>query len=563
MRTSIFILLCIAGSIVGSAKSINGLINIVSLDIKPVMPGQPQSWYTVANGLSLNATTNPSAGDVQSRLVVQIRQGSNKFCGGSPATGISVSPFASRIFSAADMMPALSQCPSLNKGTYTICVQFFNDKNEPISAEACKEFAVEMEGPSGSTTTSTSSTTTTTTTTYSPPQNVSPADKKVFRGADLRSPLRFSWTPVKPLPQEKITYRLRIWKVEAGEEVKSVMSGKEELLTKDLANLTEATIESESLPCSSPACTYIWNVQALNSLRQPIGNNKGNSDPTAIVISDYIIRINDIKVSCTATPGVYSLMYSITNPNATTAKLTNFVVTSSTPGGATISTFSPPLNTTIAPANTLVITGTITASPLLSNICVGAEITDVANTFWKASRDTCIPVAPCKCDFCESPKTKITISGGSSVVNANNTITLTQPVTITTSPAKLIKSVRAELMYFEFIPESDECMPCNKDSKTFGNLTSGTMASVTGAGTDTHALLWNFFPPKSFTSATNAVMTFTFPPTVKCCSATIRWCIRYVITFADCTVCSKVVCYEKRKDGCATGNGNGNPNANN
>jgi hypothetical protein len=55
------------------------------------------------------------------------------------------------------------------------------------------------------------------------------------------------------------------------------------------------------------------------------------------------------------------------------------------------------------------------------------------------------------------------------------------------------------------------------------------------------------------------VITFTLPPSAKCC-VTIRWCIRYVITFSDCTVCSKVVCYEKKTPACTDGGPNPNTN---
>ena len=44
--------------------------------------------------------------------------------------------------------------------------------------------------------------------------------------------------------------------------------------------------------------------------------------------------------------------------------------------------------------------------------------------------------------------------------------------------------------------------------------------------------------------------TISMPPTVKCCAATLKWCIRYVITLEDCTVCNKLVCYTYNKKGC-------------
>ena len=193
-------------------------------------------------------------------------------------------------------------------------------------------------------------------------------------------------------------------------------------------------------------------------------------------------------------------------------------------------------------------------------MCIGAEITDLVNSFWKASKDTCANVEPCACDACSDKKLNINIQPTNNItINGNNTISFNQPITITTTPPKLIKSIKAELVYFEFIPESEDCMPCNKDSKTFGNFDNGTLANTTGVGGGTHSLQWDFAPPKNFSGGNNASITITLPPTVGCCNATIRWCIRYVVVFEDCTVCNKLVCYEKKKDGCAKNNNNNNP----
>ena len=163
----------------------------------------------------------------------------------------------------------------------------------------------------------------------------------------------------------------------------------------------------------------------------------------------------------------------------------------------------------------------------------------------------CDSVKACKCDACDEKKVKINIQPSNNIViNGNNTITLNQPISITTTPLKLVKSIKAELVYFDFTPESEDCLPCNKDSKTFGNFDNGT-----------HSQQWNYTPPKNFTNPTTVPVTITLPPTVKCCDATVRWCIRWVVTFEDCTVCNKLVCYEKKKDGCGKGipDNNNNP----
>ena len=401
-----------------------------------------------------------------------------------------------------------------------------------------------------------------------PPVNVFPEDKKNISLDDAKRSITFKWKQVDP-KQTGITYKLRVWQLMQGQTGIQAIKKNQPLATLDVDGngkadvLTDGKIEHLITgPCRPPyMCDFIWNVQAVNREGKPVGSNNGTSEPTMFLVSQYIVQLDSIKVACTANPAVYSFSYTITNPNAGTAKLSNFVATSSVSAGATLASFTPPLNTNIPASGQITITGTINSSLPLSNICIGAEITDLVNSFWKASRDTCVNVTPCKCDACSDHNLNINIQPTNNIViNGNNTLTLNQPITITTTPPKLIKSIKAELVYFEFVPESEDCLPCNKDSKTFGNFDNGTLAATTGVGGGTHSLQWNFAPPKNFAGGGNtAAITITLPPTVKCCDATIRWCIRYVVTFEDCTVCNKLVCYEKKKEGCA----NGNPNPNN
>lgn len=122
-----------------------------------------------------------------------------------------------------------------------------------------------------------------------------------------------------------------------------------------------------------------------------------------------------------------------------------------------------------------------------------------------------------------------------------SSISFNQPITIVATPPKTVKSIKAELVYFEMIPENDQCIPCDKDASLYGHFANGTN-SQTWSG------------PQSSLS-----INITTPVT-PCCSTTFRWCIRYVVEFSDCTVCSKVICYEKKKSGCVqTGGGHDDP----
>lgn len=303
----------------------------------------------------------------------------------------------------------------------------------------------------------------------------------------------------------------------------------------------KAAVDIYTGPCKPPyLCDFIWNVEAVTRHAGTAPQVIASSIPTMFMVTQYIIQIDSIKVNCTNTAGVYSFSYTITNPNPGPATLNVFTVTSSVPAGASIGTFTPPINTVINSGNQLTITGTINAAPNLSNICIGAEIKDVGNAFWKASKDTCVNVLPCKCELCDEKHFTLNVPTPAQISIANNTITFNQGITVTTTPPKTIKSVKAELVYFEMVPENDMCIPCNKDAANYGHFTNGTNSQQ-----------WNG-PQQSLN------INITTPQLTPCCSAVFKWCIRYKIEFTDCTTCNKLVCYEKKKEGCEKGNPNPN-----
>jgi hypothetical protein len=351
---------------------------------------------------------------------------------------------------------------------------------------------------------------------------------------------------VVPKPQEPVTYRLKVWQLMQGQNSTQAMRTNKPIVTKDVADITEATVSGiYTGPCRPPyLCDYVWNVQALDRQGKPIGDNEGTSQTWAFMVTQYIIQLDSIKVNCTAKPGVYSFSYTITNPNVGPATLNVFTVTSSVPAGASIASFTPPIGTTIPAGNQLTITGTINAAPNLSNICIGAEIKDVGNAFWKASKDTCVNVGTCRCNACDSVKIDPQPKGE---VQADANGNLVQNISLTISP-KPVKSIKAELVYFEYKPQSDDCMLCNKDSKTFGNFIAATASNNPLGIPYPHTVEWNSNNPNG-QNINNVPLQFTIsmPPTVKCCAAEVKWCIRYVITFADCTVCNKLVCYSYNK----------------
>ncbi len=378
-------------------------------------------------------------------------------------------------------------------------------------------------------------------------KNVFPEDNKKISASDAQKPITFRWTAIVPKPREPVTYRLKVWQLMQGQNGTQAMRTNKPIVTKEVDNITEATVSGiYTGPCRPPyLCDYIWMVEAVTKQAGAAQQVIGSSSATMFMVTQYIIQLDSIKVNCTSTPGVYSFSYTITNPNAGPATLNLFTVTSSVPAGASIGSFLPPINTVIPSGNQLTITGTINAASNLSNICIGAEIRDVGNTFWKASKDTCVNVLPCKCEDCDEKRFTLNAPTPAQISITNNTITFNQGITVTTTPPKTIKTIKADLVYFEMIPENDLCIPCNKDAATYGHFTNGT-----------NSLQWNG-PQQSL------AFNITTPQLTPCCSALFRWCIRYKIEFTDCTTCNKLVCYEKKKDGCEKINGGGIDKQNN
>jgi hypothetical protein len=159
------------------------------------------------------------------------------------------------------------------------------------------------------------------------------------------------------------------------------------------------------------------------------------------------------------------------------------------------------------------------------------------------------PKNPPNCEACNPSLVKINVSPYySTTFYNNNSFTLGQNISISTNPSKLIKSIKAELSYFEFLPENENCLVCNKDASTYGNFNTGTAALLNGAGAGTHSLLFSFIPSKP-SGSFPVQFNISMPPTVNCCDAMVRFCIRYTVAFDDCTFCNLMVCYERKMRG--------------
>jgi hypothetical protein len=97
---------------------------------------------------------------------------------------------------------------------------------------------------------------------------------------EVNEPVTFRWTPLVPKPQQPVTYRLKVWQLMQGQNSTQAMRTNKPIVTKDVSDITEVTIENiYTGPCKPPyLCDFVWQVQTLDRNEMPIGNNEGKSE---------------------------------------------------------------------------------------------------------------------------------------------------------------------------------------------------------------------------------------------------------------------------------------------
>ena len=194
-------------------------INIAAFKAKQVLPANPEEWSSIPGALILVAQKAPQTKLFQNKLVLTLKQDGAKICGNSAATARAEDSFTVRTYQAAELLSAMGGCKTLATGTYSICAQFFNVDNVPISKEQCANFMVEDKPQADKVT-------------YTPPQNTTPADKKIFTEKDLKAPLTFRWTPILPRSQQPVIYKLRVLQIKEGQQAPQAMKANRPVVEK-------------------------------------------------------------------------------------------------------------------------------------------------------------------------------------------------------------------------------------------------------------------------------------------------------------------------------------------
>ncbi|MFI5163168.1 MAG: hypothetical protein ACHQHN_17940 [Sphingobacteriales bacterium] len=245
--------------------------------INITLPSNPDAntanWGTGASLFMISATAKSATGRVnpaveESRILVLIKKGGNKFCGSYTGSTAVASGFSTitKVWSGSNAVSLLGKDCTLPPGDYELSVQFFGNGpvgTIPLSDEKTKPFTIKGNDQQ----------------TYQPPQAIAPANGSAFSETDINKPITFRWTPVIPKPQEPVTYRLSIWQLMQGQTGPQAMKANQPIFTKDVDNITQAVVSNILTgPCKPPyMCDFVWNVQALNREGKPIGSNNGMS----------------------------------------------------------------------------------------------------------------------------------------------------------------------------------------------------------------------------------------------------------------------------------------------
>jgi hypothetical protein len=153
----------------------------------------------------------------------------------------------------------------------------------------------------------------------------------------------------------------------------------------------------------------------------------------------------------------------------------------------------------------------------------------------------------CLCTSCDSVKINLPPATKGQLLD---NVTIVQTISTQSLPsnaALAIKSITAEIIYFDIIKNDTLCYRCEKNSDNFGKFKIATLSNT--AFTNTTTPLPNnevLFTAATAQALTNATFNFEIaaPNINKCCTDKINACIRYTIVTQDCKTCSITQCYE-------------------
>jgi hypothetical protein len=543
------------------------LISPITINLPTNPPANTADWATAVPPVMILAQTKLANGQVnglvqESKILVTIKSGGSKVCGiynqqNAPMSGFNS---ASKNWSGANVLSLLGQECTLKPGNYELCVKFISPNmasSNAVIGEACKAFTIvdkkqEVER-------------------YSAPQNIYPNNEKVFKESEAKAPLTFRWTPIIPKPRDPVTYRLKVWQIEEGQNAAQARKTNSPIIEKEVTNITQS-VEKIVWPKGKQS-SFTWNVEASKKNQMGEVEMLGASEPTSFGVGspctpDYEFKkdnvycdengkvriIGHVKITPKST-------ITINNIKVTQVKENNF-------SGADILTniTSYPILLAVSGNNHLidfVINNPMCDKTVYIGYTINYTCSTTGVTMDLPCGDTIKNLPCCSCNLCDSNIVKwelpTLIKYDTSWKNGtNNILSLYGPLSF--GPYPIVK-LSTEIVDFYWFTEGD-CKKCNTNDYYFGNLIGGSLSGMVGGtsvagpgGTpipSSHQL--DFISPtlSGISLNNNINLNISLPPQTQlsCCTDCFRFCIRYTATFMQngvCKTCSIVKCYESKR----------------
>ncbi len=595
-KLKLLLLLCLAGM---AAFAQPGQLKIASFQVKNILPAKTEDWNAIPAALILTAQKNPGVQLKEIKLVIQIRGNGAVICGNTISTATTMSSFDVKTFTTNELTGMLTNCPTLKEGNYQLCVQFFSDRIA-ISNELCKEFRVETAKAEDYAPP----------TLITPENGKAFTEAELSRPVTFRwTPL----VP-KPKETVTYRLRVwQLMQGQNGTAAMRsnqpiVTKDVDNITQAVVTGIYTGPCKPPYL------CDFTWAVQAIGKNGKPMGRNEGNSEPWSFKVIPKDPNKKDDNPSSQKMMGGANAEFKIdsatclkkenglfkyhiwahyenknssvdnilindnlafagypANPNpGTQLNLRNNIrMKSGTYNGAltmndilesssgTITNITPLPASIFTPAMLIPNTihnfqfdfSTATNTPVQFTYygLVDDALKDKPNRNARNEIDS-LKYPQCPCSACDDITITAPIKGE---IQNNGNGSLTLPVVLTAGPKK-VKRIKADLVYFEMKPDDENCLACDKNSTTFGNFSTATTINPNFSGgiTANHTAQFDAVNNIDISNGIPINLTVSIPPLVACCNATVNFCIRYTITFEDCTVCNVLVCYTYSITGC-------------
>jgi len=577
------------------------------------LPANPDAntanWGTGISLLTITASSKGQNGRVdgavmESKLLITIKKGGAKVCGTFTSKSALQSNFnvPTKVWSGVNALSFLGKECMLDPGDYEICVQFFGYGTTgmaPLSEEKCKSFTIRgkedlnIQPPQG----------------ISPASGTKLSEADITKPITFRW-IAVIPRPQETVTYRVSVWQLMQGQngtqaIKANQPI--VTKDVDNLTQVVLNNLITG-------PCRPPyLCDFVWNVQALGRDGKAIGRNSGTSELLNFKIGDtggsntnppspqmlmgganaefkldsavclrkengqfkYHIfahysnltgSVNNILLNDALTFAGYP---ANPNPGSGLNLRNNIRMKSGTYNGAltmndilesssgTITNITPSPASLSTPASLApnsihnfqfdFLTPTNTPVQFTWYGLVDDALKDKANRNARNEIDS-LKYPQCPCSACDDIKISAVLSGE---IKNNGNGSLGFAVNLSAGPKK-VKRIKADLVYFDMKAEDENCLVCNKSSSTFGNFSTATTTNTnfTGGVTAGHTAQLDALGNIDISNGIPIKFSLNIPPLVSCCNATLNFCIRYIITFEDCTVCNLLDCYTYKITGC-------------